>query len=205
MDDLSLLADVDCVVFDFGGVLFDIDFERTRVAMMALQGYNGKPIDFSVDLQNDLFLRVDRGELVVEDFLEALRKAWGFTCSDDELIDAWNAVLIGPFEWSIRLIEEIQIYTKVVLLSNISWLHLWHVRPQCRHLLSLFDRLFLSCATGLRKPDPEAFLNVLNTMDVSAARTMLIDDSIANCRAAAGIGMQVLRVRNPHEELGRLV
>lgn len=205
MDDLSILADVDLVIFDFGGVLFDIDFERTRIAMSNLAGYNGKPIDFGVDLQNDLFLRVDRGELVVDDFVQALRAMWGFTCSDDDIIDAWNSVLIGPFPWATKLIEEVQVYTKVVLLSNISWLHLWHCRPQCRELLSLFDRLFLSCATGIRKPNPQAFVNVVNTMGVSAARTLLFDDSIANCRAAAGIGMQIHRVRNPHQELGALV
>jgi putative hydrolase of the HAD superfamily len=205
MDHLSLLTDVDLIIVDLGGVLYDIDFERTRKAMMALDGYNGRPVEFSADVQNDLFLRVDRGELVVDDFLAELRKTWGFTCSDDDLIDAWNAVLKEPFPWAVDVIRAMRTYAKVVLLSNISWLHLWVARPQCRDLFSEFDRLYFSCSTGLRKPDPEAFIQILRDMNVAAARTILYDDSIANCKVATGLGLHVVRVKNPAEEFKGLL
>lgn len=205
MDYVSLLNDVDLIVVDLGGVLYDIDFTLTRDAFARLDGYNGRPVEFSVDAQHDLFVKVDRGELDVDAFLAGLRSMWGFTCSDDALIDAWCAVLKGPFAASADVVRALRAYAPVVLLSNISWLHLWHARPQCRELFAEFDRLYFSCVIGLRKPDPEAFLHVCRDMRSSPGRTLLIDDSVANCRAATGAGLLAHRLRDPEREFAPLL
>ncbi|MBU3742011.1 MAG: HAD family phosphatase [Candidatus Kapabacteria bacterium] len=194
MDVLQLLDDVDLVIFDLGGVLYDIDFERTRSAFAALPGYNGMPIAFGVDEQDDVFFRVDRGELSDQAFYQALRERYGFTCSDADIEAAWCAILIGPFANAVAWVESVSALRPVVLLSNISHPHLRHALPHIEPIIAPMQRAFYSCTMGLRKPDPACFLHVTQTMGVHPDRSMLLDDSTANCASARGLGMRVIQI-----------
>jgi putative hydrolase of the HAD superfamily len=199
MDVLQLLTpddvrDIDLVVFDLGGVLYNIDFERTRTAFAALPGYNGNPIAFGVDEQDDVFLQVDRGEVTDQAFYQALRERYGFTCSDTEIEAAWCAILIAPFADSAAWVETVSELRPVVLLSNISNPHLRHALPLFEPIIAPMQRAFYSCQMGLRKPDPACFLHVTQTMGVRPERSILLDDSSANCASARGLGMRVVQV-----------
>lgn len=186
------------IVLDFGNVLYSIDFSRTVRAFEALAGYNGAPIRFGVDDQDELFFRIDRGELSTVEFRAALRERFGFTCADDEIDRAWCAILIAPFPFIDKVISDIRgrfVGARVVMLSNISELHLEHVgaRVGVRHGVPL-DDFYFSCRIGLRKPSPEAFLYVCEREGVAPNDCVLFDDSAANCAAAMQLGMKVSRV-----------
>jgi HAD superfamily hydrolase (TIGR01509 family) len=51
------------------------------------------------------------------------------------------------------------------------------------------DVVCVSGVTGLRKPDPEAFLDCARRLGVPAAECLLVDDAPANVRGAAAAGM----------------
>lgn len=199
MDVLQLLTpgdvnDIDLVVFDLGGVLYNIDFERTRSALASLPGYNGIPVAFGVDDQDEVFLRIDRGELSDHAFYQALRERFGFTCSDEAIEAAWCAILIAPFADAAAWVAAISDLRPVVLLSNISNPHLRHALPHIESIIAPMQRAFYSCQIGLRKPDPACFLHVTQTMGVRPERSVLLDDSSANCASARGLGMRVVQV-----------
>jgi FMN phosphatase YigB (HAD superfamily) len=84
------------------------------------------------------------------------------------------------------------------------------VRGVSMHLLSnyppwyalLCDRLgvselvtpsFVSCHTGVRKPDPEAYLGAARELAVSPAECLFVDDREGNVRAAREVGMPAVR------------
>ncbi|RPI68940.1 MAG: HAD family phosphatase [Ignavibacteriae bacterium] len=205
------------LIVDFGNVLYSIDFARTVRAFEALAGYNGEPIRFGVDDQDELFFRIDRGELTKEAFRAELRSRFGFTCSDDEIDRAWCAILISPFPFIDKVISDIRgrfVGARVVMLSNISELHLeqaMRTTPElfegvgarrgvgarhgvrARHGVPLDDYYF-SCRIGLRKPSAEVFLYVCEREGVRPEDCVLFDDSAANCDAAMKLGMRVVRV-----------
>jgi FMN hydrolase / 5-amino-6-(5-phospho-D-ribitylamino)uracil phosphatase len=53
---------------------------------------------------------------------------------------------------------------------------------------------FVSCLTGLRKPDPAAYLHALKTLGVAPAECVFVDDRRRNVEAAIAVGMRgVLR------------
>lgn len=52
---------------------------------------------------------------------------------------------------------------------------------------------FVSCHTGLRKPDARCFMHVVRSLGVAAGDCVLIDDRRANCDGAVAVGMQALR------------
>lgn len=48
---------------------------------------------------------------------------------------------------------------------------------------------FVSCHTGLRKPDPEAYLGAARALGVPPGRCLLVDDRAVNCASARAVGI----------------
>jgi len=187
------------LIIDLGGVLFDIDFEKTRSALMQLEGYNGKPLTFGVEEQQEVFVEYDRGTISTAQFRMALRELYGFTCSDDDIDRAWCAILergLFPFApdevMRLRATYAAEAKSAVVILSNISELHYLDARERCAPVFDMVDRVYLSYEIGKRKPDPEAFLHVLNAEGFAPSQTILIDDSASNCASATSLGIMAV-------------
>ena len=49
---------------------------------------------------------------------------------------------------------------------------------------------FVSCMTGLRKPESAAYEHVLNELGVTAEHCIFIDDRVGNCEAARKVGIR---------------
>merc|ERR1712217_197922 len=58
----------------------------------------------------------------------------------------------------------------------------------------------VSCDTGLRKPEPPAYLNLLRRLGVGrkvgAAPVLFIDDQAQNCQAAECVGIKAVQFKN---------
>ncbi|MGD8318142.1 MAG: HAD family phosphatase [Myxococcales bacterium] len=69
---------------------------------------------------------------------------------------------------------------------------------------------FVSCHTGLRKPDPSAYRYVLRELAAPAERCLFVDDRTQNCEAARQVGIPSLvfegaaSLRASIEQLGLL-
>ncbi len=55
---------------------------------------------------------------------------------------------------------------------------------------------FVSCHTGVRKPDPEAFMVAVRALGVDPGDCIFVDDQEGNCRASHGVGMDAILFRN---------
>jgi HAD superfamily hydrolase (TIGR01509 family) len=55
---------------------------------------------------------------------------------------------------------------------------------------------FVSCDTGVRKPDPQAFLVAVRTLGVDPGDCIFVDDREGNCRAARSVGMDAILFRD---------
>lgn len=188
------------LIIDLGGVLFDIDFEKTRSALMDLAGYNGKPLTFGIEDQQEVFVEYDRGSISTTEFRAALRDIYGFTCHDADIDRAWCAILErGLFPFAADEVRQLRDRyasepgSVAVILSNISELHFLDARQRCAPVFELVDRVYLSYEIGTRKPDAEAFLHVINAEGFTPSQTILIDDSASNCASAASLGILAVR------------
>lgn len=85
-------------------------------------------------------------------------------------------------------------------LSNYSeW---YKVIDAATDLSSYLDWKFVSCKTGWRKPEAEAYRNVLNTLKVAPQTCLFVDDRRVNVEAGQKAGMHVL-LRTPELDLGQ--
>lgn len=52
---------------------------------------------------------------------------------------------------------------------------------------------FVSCKTGVRKPDAEAYIGAARALGVAASECVFVDDRGANCAAARALGMRAVK------------
>ncbi len=195
---------MELTILDLGGVLYNINFERTRTALAQLSGYNGKPIFFGTNDQDVVFVRYDRGDISTQEFRAELRRIFGFTCTDHEIDAAWCAILRdGLFDFAEESVLRVRNYfnthehNRLVLFSNISELHYSYCKDICAAVFGMVDKTYFSFIERVRKPDTEAFLHVCRLEGALPEHSTLIDDSSANCAAALSLGMRVVHVTNP--------
>ncbi|MEO1234212.1 MAG: HAD-IA family hydrolase, partial [Myxococcota bacterium] len=83
-------------------------------------------------------------------------------------------------------------------LSNYST---WYTEIDAATGLSRFlDWRFTSCLTGVRKPDPEAYLGPARALDLPVTDCLFVDDRPVNVEAAEAVGMPAL-LRTPELDL----
>lgn len=55
---------------------------------------------------------------------------------------------------------------------------------------------FVSCETGVRKPDPAAYAGAAARLEVAPAQCVFVDDRRVNCEAAQRLGMRTVQFRD---------
>lgn len=70
----------------------------------------------------------------------------------------------------------------------------WYLMIEERLELSRYlEWTFVSCKTGYRKPEPDAYLIALATLGGPPERFIFVDDREGNCQAARALGMRAHR------------
>jgi putative hydrolase of the HAD superfamily len=65
---------------------------------------------------------------------------------------------------------------------------------------SYFEAIFNSAETGIEKPHPRAFQNVIASLDPFESAWMIGDNITADVKGATAAGLQAVLVRNPHAD-----
>ena len=192
------------IIFDFGGVIIDIDFNKSIDAYNKLGANNFKEF-YSQAQQTYLFDKLDTGEISTQQFLSELRNYLPPSVTDKQMIDAWNAILIGIPEHRIRLLERLKAKFRLFLLSNTNEIHYPEYTKELQDkfhyesLCVLFDKAYLSFEVGLRKPDPDFYKMVLQENNLDPSETLFIDDSIQNLEPAKKLGIHTFFLEPPKD------
>lgn len=182
------------IVFDFGGVLVDLDRERCISAFENL-GVNVREA-LGQYVQSGVFSDLELGEIDAEEFCDALRQiASRPDIPDRKIIDAWNEFLVGIPRERLECLAGLKKNYKLFLLSNTNRIH-WTLATNDLFLYRgrtvdyYFDQVFLSYKMGLAKPDSRIFEQAVKEAKIRPEETLYIDDSAENCAAAAKEGMR---------------
>ena len=182
------------ILFDLGGVLYHIDYELTIKAFEKL-GIKNFHVHFSQQQQNNLFDRLETGKVSDEDFIKEMKVLLPH-CTRKEIINAWNALLIGFPQKNIQLIQDLSKQYRLFLLSNTNAIHINRINKllyedyNLKSLDPLFDKVYLSHQIGMRKPNSETFEWVLKDAGILAQETLFIEDSIQHIESANKVGIQ---------------
>lgn len=199
------------IIFDFGGVLLDLDYERTYAALMEVTGIemDGKSIPAPVF---KVMLGYEKGEINTETFLWNLQKeSTKLTPQPDKLIKAWNAMLLGWNSDRFAFLEALRADYGVYLLSNTNELHIeWVQRDLVKnHKIKdfdtrFFDKTFYSHQMRMRKPELSIYHKTIEEAGLVASECLFIDDNADNVAGAKAAGLHAIHHDPALEIIGQL-
>lgn len=204
-------ADIDAVLFDFGGVLAGSPFD----GFSRYEERNGLRSGFIRSLNaanhhDNAWARLERNELDFEDFCDVF-EAEAAAAGGKVDTRALFAMISG--ELRPRMLEAVRrcrAHFKTALLTNnfVTPLSGTERGMAIGEVLQLFDVVVESSVVGLRKPDPRFYELACRELGVVPGRAVFLDDLGVNLKPARAMGMTTIKVEDPDvalEELERVV
>jgi len=191
------------IIFDLGGVLLDLDTQRSIQAFRELGMPDLiRPGGWSYD--HEVFVKMEQGLLNEHEFREGVRALLPKPATDMQIDQAWCAMLIDFAPEKIRLVQKLKPRYRLYLFSNTNSIHIKYFHELFRKkfgfsLSELFVKDYYSCDIQIRKPNLESFQRVLNDAMINPGETLFIDDSDKNTAGAAQAGMQTICLKPPME------
>ena len=194
-----MLAPFKNLLFDFGGVLIDLDINKSFIELSTLLDLD--PNEFQ-NLINDMMpfmKRYEKGEIGSETFIWNVQKLTNKKVDIKSLIEAWNAMLLGWNPAKLDFLSKICKVYPCYLLSNTNELHMEWVMKDLKASHNIIDfnqryfvKTYYSYIIGMRKPDLEIYDFVARNAGIRPEDTLFLDDSLPNIEAAASLGYQVM-------------
>ena len=186
---------VDALLFDLGGVLIEIDFDRAFAHWARCSGVDAALLRgrFRTD---DFYLQHEIGHLDAAGYFASLRRSLEVDIPDAEFEAGWGDILVREVPGIRSVLADAARLAPLYVFSNTNASHhrIWASRYA--ELLSPFRQVFVSSELGKRKPTPEAFHSVAQAIDVPPERILFFDDSIDNVNGALAVGMQAVHVQS---------
>lgn len=191
----------EAIVFDLGGVLIDLDYNRTINAFKQL-GIADFDKMYSQAAQNNLFDDFETGQISAQRFVNSLLPYLRPGTTPNKVVHAWNAMILSVPTAKIELLKDLRKKYPIYLLSNTNELHVPVVRREWAKVTSqpmedFFDHIYFSHEIHLRKPTSEIFEFVCDQQNLVPEKTLFIDDSIQHIKGAEQIGLQTFHLEDP--------
>ncbi len=193
---------IETIIFDFGGVVLDIDPQITIKEFQKL-GFKEVAKTQSKEFIEDIIRKFERGIYTPEEFRKRLRTFLELDVTDQQLDDAWNALLYDIPAERIEILEQLKKNYTMMLLSNSNEIHYdlyvrdLQLRFGYREFDELFHKAYFSFDLHLSKPDPEVFEFVIYQHDLDPSKTLFIDDNEMNIEAASKLGLRTYLLIKP--------
>lgn len=190
------------IIFDLGGVILNIDYQATYKAFSDL-GVADFTSLYSQFKGNKLFDDLETGRVSTEEFLTAMLQHTPEGTTVQQIIDAWNAMLLDFPLRRLQLLQQLRQHYNLYLLSNTNAIHLAafnKILEDSRGIPSLaefFDKTYYSHLIGYRKPDKESYQLVLDENGLKPEETLFIDDTLLNIEGATAVGVQTIHLLAP--------
>lgn len=191
-------GEVDALLFDFGGVLIEISFDRVFARWADLAGVDVEHVHGRFR-HGEAYQSHERGELAFAAYFQSLREELGIDLTDAQFADGWNQVFGPEYEETVALLWKLRERVPLYLFSNTNPFHHDYWSARYAKALEPFRRVFISCEMGVRKPHREAFERVAKEIGVPPGRILFFDDTEANIEGAREAGMQAVHVRSPED------
>lgn len=187
------------IIFDLGNVILDIDYQLTIDAFKEL-GITNFQEHFSQYQQSAFLNDFETGKVSEHDFIQYALSYCNKGTTAEQVIHAWNALLLDFPITRLRILQQLELDYDLFLLSNTNIIHEKAYNQSLQELCGynnlsyFFRKIYLSHKVGLRKPDPEIFLLVLNENKLKAEETLFIDDSSHHIEAAKKLNIQCIHL-----------
>lgn len=182
------------IILDLGGVLLNIDYHLTIDAFKKIGIENFDEL-YTQANQTDIFDDFETGAIGAAQFINGLAKYLPQSTNEKIITNAWNAMLLDFPKERLNFLMQLKEKYNTALLSNTNTLHLDFFNKQLKEIHKLeslrthFKQTYYSCYMGMRKPNPEIFIEVCKLEGFKPAETLFIDDSMQHVEGAKEAGL----------------
>ena len=186
---------IKALLFDLGGVVIDVDFNQvfTKWAIFSNRGIEEIRSKFSLD---HFYKSHEKGEIDITEYFSSLRRTLGIDISDFQFKEGWNSIFKAEIEGMSELLKIAKEKLPLYAFTNSNRVHEKVWSKKISQTLSQFQKVFTSSDIGMRKPDPEAFQFVANSIGIELSEIIFYDDSIENIIGARNVGLNVVHVKS---------
>lgn len=186
--------DITTLVFDLGGVIVDLDWDRCVNNFREI-GVSEMDSLISTTLQKGFILEYERGEISSDDFRAEVRKYTTDRVSDKEINHAWTSLLVHAPEEKLQLLLDLKKKYRIFMLSNTNELSFNFCKDSFfskngHQIEDYFDKCYLSYEMGMNKPDADIFEALLNDAGLKAEECLFLDDGIHNIKTASELNFK---------------
>lgn len=187
------LTGISNLIFDFGGVLIDIDYEDVRKAFQAI-GLKDVRAFYQHENHSKLVEDFEQGFISPDRFRDSIISDINKDISHSSFDSAWNAIIKHVPSMRVKLLQNLNKHYNLYLLSNTNIIHYNKYVKEFKQehgidLRSLFRKSYFSHEVKLRKPNPEIFEYVIEDAGLEKSHTLFIDDSEENVEASRHVGI----------------
>ena len=192
------------IIFDLGGVIINLDIPKTISEFNKLSNQPFESI-YNQLQQTPVFDLFDKGQITEKDFFVELKKALQNDVTDEELLFAWNAMLLDFPKHRLELLSKLKPNYRLFLLSNTNESHVLEFEKTLvashgyQNLEPFFEKVYYSCRMNQRKPNADIFESVLNENNLIAEETLFIDDSPQHVEGALTLGIKAMLLEKNNE------
>ncbi len=190
------------IIFDFGGVLFEIDYQLP-VREFAKLGYHTFADIYAQAAQNEIFDRLETGKISNNDFMQYLHDHVP-SATRKQVDDAWNSILLHIMPEQVEAVYRVKEKGyRTFLLSNTNAIHVAEFERMTDETIGLskfknaFEKVYYSNEINLKKPYPATFIRVCEWNNLIAEETLFIDDSLQHVKGALEAGLQAHHLKSP--------
>ena len=186
------------LLFDMGGVVIDIDFERAFRAWEPRSRLLLEQIRqaFQFDLP---YQRHERGEIAAEDYYDHLAAALAIEADRAFIANGWNAIYVDEISETVAMLHAARRTVPCYAFTNTNAAHAATWTAMFPRVVTAFDHIFCSHEIGLRKPERRAFEHIARTIGVAPGSIVFFDDMLENVQGASVAGLQAVHVRSPED------
>lgn len=189
-------GNIKSIIFDLGGVLLNINYNKTVDAFKAIGIPNFEKV-FTQFKQNDISDLFEMGKVSGDEFYKSVIGNSNIT--KEQFDKAWNAMLLDFPKIRMEVIKALSKDFNLYLCSNTNAIHykafLSVVNQYEEDFERVFDNVYYSHKVGLRKPNTNIFEHILKENSLLKEETLFLDDSIQHIEGAKAVGINTIHVQ----------
>jgi len=195
------------LIFDFGGVIIDIDPIRVGQSFREMGVKNIEKVH-ELAVSRGLYLDLEKGLITPAGFRDGMKEVSGLNFTDEQIDNAWNSMIINFPRSRFELLNQLKENYNVFLLSNTNEIHYNYFNQYAVNNLGVkclddfFTGCFYSHQMKMRKPDLEIYIKMLETGKLNPSESLYIDDLEENILAGRELGIHGI-IHHPDEEVNQ--
>jgi len=196
------------LIFDFGGVLINLDLPQCiqNIKDLGIPDVEQYLSNFG---QKEFFLDYEKGRIDTQTFRDEIRKLAEKPVEDAQIDAAWCSFLCDIPNEKLELLTKLRQKYNLYLLSNTNPLHIevsaaGEFAKVGKTIHDFFDKCYLSYEMKMVKPDIEIFKTMIDDAKMQPEECLFLDDGQKNIEVASSLGIQTYLV-SPRENLDFLL